>query len=226
MKRFDYRKRTGRLGMSTRALNVRIALLVGAVVVLACTGIGFALLAPASGADIGMVTDPEQQIELPASKETDIQDIEGPATPPADDPAADDDPGDATPPDPVPAAITSDLDTNGEPAAPLPNSVLASPTNNYSSGDSSSSTDVYAGAMGNDPTTGVLIQIDTTYATGDGTTYVVQGPVEEGPLTLTYINGRTLGVDTATLHHGTYDLDTHQITWQQSCGGPNPCPNP
>jgi len=184
------------------------------LVLVLAAGAGIAIATRPGIADTGLVTDPEQGILLPASKEADIQAIEGDPSAPAETTSSADvaDPSDTTAPAPVTAALVADSDSNGDLAAPMPDSVLTSPTNTYRAGDSTTLTSVYAGADGQDPATGILIQIDINYSTGAGTTVFTRAPSGSGAITVSSFSGNTLYFITAARQTGTYTLDTHQIT--------------
>jgi len=187
-------------------------------VVCAVSGLGAAVLVGQATSTTGTVTDPEQGIVIPADKEADIQDIEGDTTSPNEtvssidtaNPDADLTPDDA--PTSVPAAITSDTDSSGDLAVPMSDAILTNPTNTYEQGDTTQLTDVYAGADGQDPNDGLLVQVTIYYDTGDGDTYYMNVP-GAGALTLTSFSGSTLYFSSASGGTGSFNTSTQQLSY-------------
>jgi hypothetical protein len=164
---------------------------------LAAFGIALATAGADSSNPGNFVTDPQLGITLPAAKEAVLQARRSHVNLPESSAPAP--PTPQTPPAPVPPTIRN-ASAAGVPFSPD----LLRPTNAYFVGDTSSLTEVYAGADGQDPTRGLIVVLQENYAQGTEQIQSYPSP-GTGALTIASVTAGKLNLASDTGKHAVFD---------------------
>jgi hypothetical protein len=195
----------------------RRRLLVGVVAAVAMATLA---LGHAIASDEPLVYDPSLDVWLPASDNAINQEAQPDLTITTGGSSLEP----VEPDEPLPAAIQPEiLDVDNEsdtlPSSPFPPGVMRM-TNVYSEGDGHVSTGVFAGALAENTSQGLLVVLKDSWDTSDQTTITRLAPAGLGSLTLTGFEGRILYFRAANRQTGKFDLDTFVL---ETCPITAPC---